>query len=197
MRFKSVPTAIVVKREEKEGQIRAFIERHLSAWAEIATDTKAFLFVARSPDSPSARALLTLGDKIAASGIRLEVIFAMIDRPNTPWTSTDGAPFAREIRLVSNPRLLDAHEQLVLGDRTAWVGDCMRRDPDKRDAYESFGDDALEISRHAQLSFQRLWARAEPVCIRTMLLDSEQALQQPAFTPPGDAGTGTLAATRH
>lgn len=199
MRLKSVPTAIVVKREEKEGQIREFIVRHLAEQAAHAEThaSKTFLFIARSPESPAARALLSLGDRIAAAGITIEAIFAMLDRPGSPWTSTEGAPFSREIRHAANHRLLDAHEQLVMGDCTAWVGDCMRRDPDKRDAYECFGLESFEIARHAELSFRRIWVRAEPVCTRSMLLQSETAIDQAAFTPPADTGSGTLAATRH
>jgi hypothetical protein len=33
-----------------------------------------------------------------------------------------------------HPRLVEAHEQLVLGPETCWIGDCMQRDPAKCDA---------------------------------------------------------------
>jgi len=196
MRLKSVPTAVVVKREDKEGQIRDYIARALAIEGDSSLRVgRRIQFVARSTDSPSARALLALGDKIAAAGICIEVIFAIIERPGSPWLADDGAPFAREIRHAVNPRLLDAHEQLILGDSIAWIGDSMRRDPDKRDAYEVFGTDSYEIVRHALLSFQRIWARSEPVCSRAMLLHGGNA--QTGFSGTPEAGSGTLAATRH
>ncbi len=37
-------------------------------------------------------------------------------------------------RVANDRRLFDAHEQLVLSAKDTWTGDCMRRDPTKRDS---------------------------------------------------------------
>jgi len=68
-----------------------------------------------------------------------------------------------EIRWACNPRLLDAHEELVVGPLTSWTGDCMRRDPNKRDAYESFNSGCAEAAGWARISFDRLWQASEPL----------------------------------
>ena len=60
-----------------------------------------------------------------------------------------------EIRWAKNPRMLDAHEQLVIGPNSTWMGDCMRRDPTKRDAFQSFNVDCPEAAG------RRLFGRKE------------------------------------
>jgi len=65
--------------------------------------------------------------------------------------------------VVRNPRLIEAHEQLVLGARACWTGDTMRRDPAICDAYERFVEDAPELAAAARLTFERLWAASEPL----------------------------------
>ena len=49
------------------------------------------------------------------------------------------------------------HEQLVLGPAASWVGDCMRRDPMKRDAYECYAADCSKTAGWARTSFDRFW----------------------------------------
>jgi hypothetical protein len=64
--------------------------------------------------------------------------------------------------VISDPRLLEAHEQLVLSDKKAWIGDCMRRDPSRRDAYESCCDGSDSRASWAARSFEHMWAAAAP-----------------------------------
>jgi len=68
-----------------------------------------------------------------------------------------------EVRHAFDLRLLDAHEQLVLGQRSAWCGDCMRRNPSERDAFESFLRDDLILSAWAGKTFTRLWVNAQEI----------------------------------
>jgi hypothetical protein len=58
--------------------------------------------------------------------------------------------------------LLEAHEQLILSPTAIWTGDCMRRDPVKRDAYEAYAPDSAETARIAQQCFERVWTASEP-----------------------------------
>jgi hypothetical protein len=67
------------------------------------------------------------------------------------------------VRLTRDPRLIEAHEQMVLGERACWTGDSMRRDPAACDAYECFIDDGADHARAARSTFERLWATAGPL----------------------------------
>jgi hypothetical protein len=90
-----------------------------------------YLVIARSPDSPVAQALCTHAGRLAATGIRIRAIFGEIEPGGTAALA---APFAlpSECRLACDPRLLAAHEQLVLAPDCAWIGDSMRREPRAR-----------------------------------------------------------------
>ena len=63
-------------------------------------------------------------------------------------------------RFLTDARMLEAHEQLVLGPATVWIGDCMRRDPSKRDAFETYCDLNVPTARSARRSFERMWSMA-------------------------------------
>ena len=117
-----------------------------------------YLLVARSVDSPVAQALCVHAGRLSVSGIRVKVIFSEADNAPLP------APFAlpSECRLARDPRLLAAHEQLVLSPTHAWTGDCMRRDPAKRDALERFAPNCAETAAMAARSFDKLWKAAVP-----------------------------------
>jgi hypothetical protein len=87
-----------------------------------------------------------------------------------------------EVRVARNPRLIEAHEQLVLGARACWTGDTMRRDPATCDAYESFVADGPELAAAARLTFERLWSDGEPL---TALAPIAAALATPKAIAPG------------
>jgi len=118
-----------------------------------------YLLVARSVDSPVAQALCVHAARLSVSGIRVKVIFSEADN-----AAKLPAPFAlpSECRLARDPRLLAAHEQLVLAPTCAWTGDCMRRDPAKRDALERFAPNCAETATMAARSFEKLWKAALP-----------------------------------
>ena len=65
--------------------------------------------------------------------------------------------------MARDPRLLAAHEQLTLTATCTWVGDCMRRDPGKRDALERFAANCTQTGAHAIRSFESLWRATVPV----------------------------------
>jgi hypothetical protein len=70
-----------------------------------------------------------------------------------------------EARWARHPRLIEAHEQLVLGPETCWIGDCMRRDPSRCDAYENYVEGCGEAAGCAIVSFERLWFASEPLAV--------------------------------
>ena len=160
--------AVIVKCGDKAKTIGEFVSQWLALDQVRLVDgvQPAILLVARSAASPVARALAALGPQLAAADVRVSVIFASVASSASAqsWSAPGSAlGFCPDIRWARNPRLSDAHEQLVLGDRTAWYGDCMRRDPEKRDAFERFHAVCPQTAGSAQRSFQRLWALSEPV----------------------------------
>jgi hypothetical protein len=169
MRSDSSPANDAAKREQKERGLRQFVESFLAGVeaGPAAGDAGACLLLARSPDSPVAR---VVGEFARAKRLQLpiRVIFTTIETADP--SSTAGIPalplFTADVRLVRDPRLLDAHEQLVLGSRTSWIGDCMRRDPLKRDAYEAYSPDGRGKALRAIASFERMWRVATPVSAR-------------------------------
>ena len=67
-----------------------------------------------------------------------------------------------EFRVLGDPRFGAAHEQLVVGTHV-WTGDCLRRDPNKRDAFEVYHSGDATIRLYAAASFEKLWAAARPI----------------------------------
>ena len=195
MRLNAAPHICVVKKEEKEAKLRDFILRDLAARqaGQIIAGYSSYLLLARSIDSPVARALFSVCRESACAGVRLKTIF-MMDEGSAEKLEDICGEFAPAIdgRLVSDVRLLDAHELLVLGPATAWIGDCMRRDPAKRDAYEFYSEDSPEAARTSARSFDRLWLNATPLVLQRLsgLMAAEAAKQ-------GAAGSSIEAATRH
>lgn len=175
MRPNSSPQMHVVRKEEKEAKLRAFIQKHI-AGLEPATPgapRAEYHLVMRSFDSPIARALAGLSNELATEGISLQVVIVQFQAAET-------AGFERitsaSCKSVSDTRYLDAHEQLILDGHTAWVGDCMRREPAKRDAYECYCEDSAEVAEFARRSFDRFWTAAQPTNMR------KHSLKRPAMT---------------
>ena len=146
-------------KDEKEARLKAFVARHLDAVREqgAAAGTVTYRLLALSVESPVARALDALAPDLEAAGIALEVVFVRHAK-----SEANPAMKRADCRFATDIRLLDAHEQLVLDDTTAWIGDCMRRDPLKRDAYELFCDRCMTTSGNAQRSFAHIWSAAGP-----------------------------------
>jgi hypothetical protein len=95
-------------------------------------------------------------------GIRVRAIFTEVDLSNPAQLM---APFSipSECRLARDPRLLAAHEQLSLTPTCTWVGDCMRREPGKRDALERYAPNCAQTGAHASRSFESLWRATAPL----------------------------------
>ena len=70
---------------------------------------------------------------------------------------------AIDVRMLTDQRFAAAHEQLSLGDGRVWIGDCMRRDPAKRDAFEMYHDNNLATAAHATASFAKMWDKSVPL----------------------------------
>jgi hypothetical protein len=170
MRFSQHFRTSVTRRGEKELRLGAFIARSLhavTAPVQIGLPPareRTLLVMARSPQSPVVKSLAALAREIAAAGCSVRMILARADRAGPPdgFIAVQAAGLDCEVRLARNPRLIEAHEQLVVGARTCWTGDSMRRDPAICDAYESFVEDCPPIAAAAATAFDRLWLGCEP-----------------------------------
>lgn len=169
MSHKIAPFIDIVRLEDKETKLKSFARTVLEQAAvsrDSGADSSTILLVVRSVESPVAKAVAALirEGTITAS---VKTVFALLPSQEA---STEGVSEtmsalvgAHGARVIRDVRLFDAHEQLVLGPSASWVGDCMRRDPMKRDAYECFAADCSETARWARISFERLWAICDPL----------------------------------
>jgi hypothetical protein len=156
----------VTRRAEKEQRLYEFVGAYLAeADRGRRPGSNDILLIARSIESPVVRAVGSLGSDIAGAGFCVRMIIAHADRQSPPrgWALSRDADVDCEVRWARRPRLIEAHEQLVLGPETCWIGDSMRREPAKCDAYESYVDDCSATAGAAAVSFERLWAASEPL----------------------------------
>ncbi len=166
----------VVRCEEKEQRLRAFIDTYLGRLAETAEpepDECRAALIARSPGSPVARALSDLAEDLFLADVSLRIVFAHPEPHDqlNAWIEPGLSDLAEaagglQIRWPQSPALIEAHEQLVLGSTMCWSGDTMRRDPSKRDALELFESGDREAARRAIRAFEAMWALSKPMVIR-------------------------------
>lgn len=161
MRLSALTRMHSVQKEEKEQRLKDFITRDMAARraAGASSERAVYRLVALSPDSPVAKALADLAAEAASLGIDIEAVFLRTVASAAAPTAPASFPVCRH---VSDTRLIDAHEQLVLGPETTWIGDSMRRDPSKRDAYERFSEACEITASNAIRAFDRLWSMGKP-----------------------------------
>lgn len=163
MRLPSPPRIVVVSREEKESKLKTFIAAALAAKRDTAIDgfRAPFTLVARAPDSPVAQAVHALASEIAAANIAVRVVLFETEPMSEDTVHASLLDIAGiETRMLNDLRFAAAHEQLVLGPDQVWIGDCMRRDPLKRDAFEMYHDGHAPSASHASASFAKLWDKS-------------------------------------
>ena len=165
MRLRPPLRVSVTRHEEKEQKLQEFIFQHLAGAQHggDASHATHLLIIARSLESPLVKAVAGLTNEITAAGLSARIILAQVDREPLPEEWGRAITFSHEIRWAKHPRLIEAHEQLVLGPQTCWIGDCMRRDPAKCDAYESYVEGCGEAAGCAAVSFERLWLASQPL----------------------------------
>ncbi len=193
----------VIKKDEKEPRVKAFVENFLSRLEEGGAEADEFVLLARSPESPVCRALTALLPRLKHTGIELRVVYTAIDTGafhSEPMTGPliDYAT----VRIINDARLYEAHEQLVLDASTCWIGDCMRREAAKRDAYENYVANDAETARSAATTFGYLWqaglptAPLMPVAPTTGFKDAAQSGLL-GNAPGAEAGNAPTVLTRH
>lgn len=185
MRLPSPPRIPVVTREDKEAKLKSFIADALAARRDGAERFgETITLVARAPDSPVAQAVLAMAGEIAAANIVVRAVLF----ENEPMTEDSIAQSLLDVsaidaRFLNDQRFASAHEQLVVGDGRVWIGDCMRRDPAKRDAFEMYHTGNMTTAAHASASFVKLWDKSiavNRVVSAKVAADVILAGQQPA-----------------
>ena len=195
----------VIKKQDKEPRVTAFVKDHLSRRRKAGDNEPAeYLLIARSPLSPVCRALANLASILEKHNISVRAVFTTIeDDAELPEAANFSKHFEPAVaRLVDDARLFEAHEQLVLDTETCWIGDCMRREPSKRDAYECYATTAEEIASAATKAFSSFWRQGRPASRATRLaapvvVGSGTRTDLPSSTLPSDDLTPPTAATRH
>lgn len=172
------PAVHVVKKEEKEARLREFVQRRIAGRAGLAS----LGVIARSFDSPAMKALAT---EAGSHDVVIDAIVLKHSETDTASAIAFATALAGRVRcrVARDPRLLDAHEQIILDDTAIWIGDCMRRDPEKRDAFECYSEDAAESVAWARACFARLWRAAEPLPSPEGRRDEEPASAVAAVLP--------------
>lgn len=161
MRCKSDLQSVEATRTERATKLTSFITPHLTGSAAAGTG---ICLIARSLESPVVKAVAAA---TAEAGVPVRLVLASVDRK-----AMDSLGRGWEVRVLRQPRTLDAHEQLTVGTAT-WHGDSLRRDPDKRDAFQQFHEDEGQTLAWSTTSFSRMWALAEPVAGNPQPLDPD------------------------
>ena len=160
MRIASPPLLMMATRTDKEARLKDFITEGLARLPEALAAADPVTIVVRNPDSPAARAAYAaLSERHVGSGVK--VIFGETNSDD-PMAASLLDIICGEFRVLGDPRFGAAHEQLVVGSHV-WTGDCLRRDPNKRDAFEVYYSDDAAVRLYAAGSFEKLWAAARTV----------------------------------
>lgn len=153
----------------------AFMDHYLKRVGELPSlerDEYLVTLIARSPGSPVAQAVISRAEAIQEASIELRVIFARLSPQQamkqwfeafsqyTTWRGRD------DLRLVKNPNLLDAHEQLTVGKSMCWSGDSLRRAWDRHHHISLFEVECPGAARLSRLAFQALWSASVEVPVK-------------------------------
>jgi hypothetical protein len=196
MTLNAKPRMDVVKREDKETKLKAFISDYLAS-SSSDCGSHLWLLVARSPESPVVLALSALAPDICAAGVTVQTLFTQVVVNAPDSAAFPAVAYPNEVRVIHDVRLLDAHEQLLLDPKTSWVGDSMRREPAKRDAYECYADGCAQTAGWTARAFGRLWDKGEPVIV-AQAADANPTPDMDACVPPANQVPSTMVAlTRH
>jgi hypothetical protein len=162
MRISSPSRLMTMSRTDKEARLRDFIVESLTALAESPGSNGSVTMMVRSVDSPTARALGAALAEVPLDALDVKVIIADTRVEDAALPSLRDVA-GIEFRLLSDPRFGASHEQLVVGRTHVWIGDCLRRDPNKRDAFEIYHKADPVARKCASVSFEKLWGRAKPL----------------------------------
>jgi hypothetical protein len=194
-----------MRHEEKQENLSRFCGYFLDRLSVQETPSAVecrVTLLARSPQSPVARAVLDAQAEFASLNVTMQVMFAKLDPAEslTGWfdfAEQVAGPATVDLRWARRPALIDAHEQLVLGLGLSWAGDCMRREPEKRDAYEQFDTFDCDAAARAQVSFASFWSMSERLSTRRLSMASAIHAEQSVHDALLGQPQTHFASTRH
>lgn len=145
-----------MKREIREQRLHDIVERyiaHLTRHAPVSTVERAVDLIAYSPESPVALAVAARLGELQHAGATIRAIFTntMPEPLLAEWLAKAGW-----VRALRDKRLLEAHEQLILGETRCWSGDAMRRGATKTDLFESLNEGSREMAAMGRRAFDKL-----------------------------------------
>lgn len=191
MRIASPSRPMMMSRTDKEARLKDFISEAFTARGEDPAREICLTLFVRNPDSPAARALHAAWSEGLIEGARILLVVGdtTVEEPSSP-SILDVADI--EYRVLRESSFAPAHEQLTVGPTRVWIGDCLRRDPTKRDAFELYyGDDATNAV-FALASFEKLWKRA-----RARKLPRTEALSPEIIAAQSDDANALPLRPRH
>jgi len=201
---------------ESAGELREIeLRQHLQMMARSVERAEAdvcLTMILRSAASDPAMALVAMKGALQHAGLRAKVILARLDPEDELRQLCAGlsdlapqVPAPELIRWARNPRLLDAHEQVIYGASMCWSGDAMRREADRRNALTLFDEEAPDKARLGRLAFAALWTASSPVPERYLNGSFparpygayEQAVEEPVPVSPSAPGPQGWPLVRH
>lgn len=161
---------------------------------------RSLTLIARSPSSEIARALALHAEHLQRKEFSARVIFARLgpiemaaEMASSLKLTGSGDCKESAVRIIKTPALLNAHEQLVIGEHCCWTGDMLRRAEGNRNGLDIWEDESAGAAKLAQFAFNAIWPSAKPVPSNVLtgrrrgLRDSEW--RNASMTPAGIAST--------
>ncbi len=153
------------------GRHNTFFARYIE-WLDENPDARpevrSVSIIARCSQSPVVRALIDNADELKARNVTVKAIICYAQPSQELRELTQAlimlsdAKEARELaRWANKSCLMDAHEQLTMGNSMCWSGDTMRREPGKCDGLDLFETSAPQTVRLGMLAFHAIWDVSE------------------------------------
>ncbi len=156
--------------EKLSEQIAAHLDRLETKGGSV--EERTLTVIARSPTAAVAQAVGAQAKALIRNEVTTRLIFARIaplDQMLELAASLEVAPRegkCHAIRIIRTAALLNAHEQLVLGQSCCWTGDMLRRSEENRNGLDLWEVDAPGSVKLGQLAFDAIWQIAKPIPAR-------------------------------
>jgi hypothetical protein len=168
----------------------------LDALGETADEDRAVTIIARSPSSAVIRAIIGHSRYLAGRKVTVRVLLARFT-PTPLMGGLVGAlgelsseePVHEQVRWLRHPRLLDAHEQVVMGTEFSWTGDSLRRSEDRRNTLDMFSPNDTGAALLGIRAFAALWRVSATAPLVTI---SDEPLLQVSVEPPAASGANLM-----
>lgn len=166
-----------------------FIKSYIELFDQCATaaiSSYQIELIATSPESEIAKAIVRNSDELLKRNLKVRAIFAFVEPSSSldPWLNVSSvlsdSHWIEDIRWTEKPELLDAHEQVILGQSMSWSGDALRRHSQAPYILDMFESDSEIKVRMGRLAFESLWKACSPISasVRRKLLAEQSRLNE-------------------